>query len=199
MSTMIKSKLQDVKRELILEEAAKLFESAGFENLKVSDLAKSVGVSVGTIYGMFDSKEGLYLAYVQRQIAAYLDELDARCAQIDSPKEQLKTVFRIKFEHFASKRKAVEECARNNPLFFSNVRHSSPDIFERAYAKIAGIIGRVNPALDEEDALQLAYACVGLSDGYLSYWLAADHDLLRRVEPFFAQMMLLIEGKPCEV
>ena len=121
MASIIKSKLHDIKRDLILEEAAKHFESIGFEQLKIAELAKSVGISVGTIYAMFDSKEGLYLAYVRQQITSYLRELEQRCETIKSAPEQLRMTFQLKFEHFASKRKAVEECVKNNPLFFSNM------------------------------------------------------------------------------
>lgn len=194
MPTVIKSKLQDVKRDLILQEASLLFENMGYEQLKVSELAKSVGVSVGTIYGMFESKEGLYIAYVQYQIEAYLKELDARCKETTSAEDELRMVFDLKFGHFITKRKAIEECARNNPLFFSNIRHSVPDILEGVYEKIATIIAAVNPALDSVTAKKLAYACVGLSDGFITYWLAEDGDLLSYTEEMHMQMMLMIKG-----
>jgi len=194
MSNMIKSKLQDVKRLLILEEAAKLFETAGFEQLKITDLAKTVGVSVGTIYGLFDSKEGLYMAYVKQQIADFLEELEQRCERVATPDERLQQAFLLKFSHFVSKRKAVEECAKNNPLFFSNIRHSEPEILERVYAKIAGFVREIRPEIDEEGALELAYQFSGLSDGYLAYWLNHDGDLLSKVPLLRAQMMTMIKG-----
>ncbi len=196
MSSTIKSKMQDLKRDLILEEASILFESKGFEELKVSELAKTVGVSVGTIYGMFESKEGLYMAYVRCQIVSYVEEMERRFENIESADEQLRMAFQLKFEHFASKRKAIEECAKNNPLFFSNIRHSSPDILAEVYIKIAAIIVRINPKLDAAEAQKLAYACVGLSDGYIAHWLVVEDDLLSQLEPMFQQMMLMIKG--CE-
>lgn len=193
MSANIKTKLQDVKRELILEEAAKLFESHGYESLKVSDLAKKVGVSVGTIYGIFESKEGLYLAYVKQQIALYVIELETRCRNI-SPQQQLFKAYELKFEHFYSKRIAIEECAKNNPLFFSNIRHSSLDILEGVYHKIATIIQGINPNIDAQEAIRLSYAFTGLSDGYIAHWFAYDDDLLQQLEPMHQQMLLMIKG-----
>ncbi|MBD3801327.1 MAG: TetR/AcrR family transcriptional regulator [Campylobacterales bacterium] len=191
---MIKAKLQDVKRSVILEAAAESFESAGYEALKVSDLAKSVGVSVGTIYGLFDSKEGLYMAYVKAQIGGYIAELRARCEAVTDPEAQLEEAFRLKFAHFASKRMAVEECAKNNPLFFSNIRHSEPEILEEVYKAIAGIVRRINPALDKEEALAVSYHLAGLSDGYINYWLVHDGDLLSKVPALQAQMLTMIKG-----
>jgi len=194
MSSTIKSKLKDVKRDLILQEAAQLFESIGFEQVKVFDLAKILGISVGTIYALFESKEGLYLAYISHQIEAYLGELEQRCEATDSAPQQLKMVFQLKLEHFTSKRKAVEECARNNPLFFNNIRHNSQDILSRVYGKITEIILRINPKLDTVQAQKLAYACTGLSDGYIAHWLLVEDDLLSLVEPMHKQMLQMIKG-----
>ena len=193
MASKIKSKLQDVKRDLILEEAALLFESIGFEQLKVSELAKGTGVSVGTIYGMFDSKEGLYLAYVRKQIAAYVQELETRCKGVTSDAEQLKITFTLKCEHFVSKRKAIEECAKNNPLFFSNIRHSSPDVLSEVYGRLSEIILRINPELNYIKAEKLAYALTGLSDGYIAHWLLVEDDLIAEVEAMHSQMMFIIK------
>ena len=191
---MIKTKLQDVKRALILEEAATQFERVGYEQLKVSDLAKSVGISVGTIYGLFESKEGLYMAYVNEQIARYLEALEARCAGAATPEAQLEQVYLLKFEYFVSKRKAVEECARNNPLFFSNIRYRIPELMERIYEKIANIVREIAPGKSEGEALELAYILSGLSDGYLMYWLAHDGELLARTSELHAQMLTMIKG-----
>lgn len=191
---MIKTKLQDVKRTLILEEAAKEFETLGYEQLKVSDLAKSVGVSVGTIYGLFDSKEGLYFAYMRHQIAQYVETLEAKMETIEEPEAQLRAVFEMKFGVMASKRRAVEECVYNNPLFFSNVRHSNPEILGGVHALLGAVITRINPALDAAAAEALSYACVGLSDGYVAHWLHADGDLLKRLETMHEQMLTMIKG-----
>lgn len=194
MSVMIKAKLQDVKRTLILEAAAECFERVGFEALKVSELAKMIGVSVGTIYGYFDSKEGLYMAYVKAQIAGYLEELDACFMQVHSPEARLEQAFLLKFEHFASKRKAVEECVKNNPLFFSNIRHSEPEILEQVYTRIAAIVCEINPVLDDSAALQLAYLFSGLSDGYIAHWLTHEGDLMVQLPKLQSQMLAMIKG-----
>lgn len=190
----IKAKLQDIKRSLILEEAAMLFESVGYEQLKVSELARSVGVSVGTIYGLFESKEGLYIAYVNEQITRYLETLEVRCAEAATPEARLEQVYLLKGENFVCKRKAVEECARNNPLFFSSIRYQAPELMDRLYGKIAEIVREIAPGKSEEEALELAYALSGLSDGYLMYWLARGGDLLARMPELHAQMLTMIKG-----
>ncbi|GAA5152317.1 TetR/AcrR family transcriptional regulator [Pseudonocardia eucalypti] len=62
-------------RERILDTAERAF-GAGYRNVRVEDLAEAADVSIGTLYVHFGSKDGVYLALVERaleQMAAYLD------------------------------------------------------------------------------------------------------------------------------
>ena len=72
----IKDKMNELKKELLLEEASKIFEEIGYEHMKVADLAKTAQVSIGTIYSLFNSKEGLYLSYIEHQINNFFLELE---------------------------------------------------------------------------------------------------------------------------
>ena len=64
--------MQEIKRDLIIEEATNLFIRDGYENMKIADLAKNAGVSIGAIYSMFGSKEALYNQYMLGQIEFYI-------------------------------------------------------------------------------------------------------------------------------
>ena len=64
----INRKIFEIKKELILKEASLIFEESGYENMKISDLAKNVGVSQSTIYSMFENKDGLYIEYIKLQM-----------------------------------------------------------------------------------------------------------------------------------
>ena len=48
------------KKELIMQEALKLFSEKGFAAVSMRDLADSVGISVSTIYHYYDSKQALF-------------------------------------------------------------------------------------------------------------------------------------------
>lgn len=74
-------KIADDKRERLLHEAAALFAECGFNKADVAELAARAGVSKGSIYNYFESKEDLYL-YVcrdgmQRSRQAIYGELDS--------------------------------------------------------------------------------------------------------------------------
>ncbi|OXS73193.1 TetR family transcriptional regulator [Lysinibacillus sp. KCTC 33748] len=48
------------KRSTILNAAIKLYSDTGFAETKVADISKEAGVSFGTVFTYFDSKEALY-------------------------------------------------------------------------------------------------------------------------------------------
>ncbi|MGA3599836.1 TetR/AcrR family transcriptional regulator [Lysinibacillus agricola] len=49
-----------IKRSTILNAAIKLYSENGFAETKVAEIAKEAGVSFGTVFTYFDSKEALY-------------------------------------------------------------------------------------------------------------------------------------------
>jgi AcrR family transcriptional regulator len=64
-------------REQILDVAERAFTESGYREVRMEDIAEAVDVSVGTLYGHFGSKDGLYLALGERALegfATYLAE-----------------------------------------------------------------------------------------------------------------------------
>jgi AcrR family transcriptional regulator len=63
-------------RERILDAAESAFASVGYRGVRMDELAEAADVSVGSIYGHFGNKDGVYLALVDRaleQFAGYLE------------------------------------------------------------------------------------------------------------------------------
>ena len=58
------------KRQQILDGARKVFLDRGFDAASMGEIARTAGVSKGTLYGYFDSKEKLYEAIAHDQCAA---------------------------------------------------------------------------------------------------------------------------------
>lgn len=53
-------KRKDEKKQMILDTAAKVFSSDGYHNTTVKDIVKEAGISVGSFYFYFKSKEELF-------------------------------------------------------------------------------------------------------------------------------------------
>ena len=59
------------KARAILDAAAKLFLTQGFERTAMDDVARAAGVSKQTVYSHFQNKEGLFRAVIADRVAAY--------------------------------------------------------------------------------------------------------------------------------
>lgn len=64
-----------LKRFEILEAAANLFASKGFDGTKLEDIAEAAEFGKGTLYNYFENKEEIYVEIIDRITDDYLEEL----------------------------------------------------------------------------------------------------------------------------
>ena len=91
------SGLREIKkrktRRAIMDAAIKLFSEKGFENTTVNQLAREAGVGKSTIYGYFQSKNEIFLAFCEDEINFVFTDL-AEKRDPDTPiQKQLMTLF----------------------------------------------------------------------------------------------------------
>ena len=70
----IREQLIEARRTQILDAAAKVFADKGFHRATTKEIASAAGVSEGTIYNYFDSKDGLVIGIMAR--LAELEQLN---------------------------------------------------------------------------------------------------------------------------
>jgi AcrR family transcriptional regulator/multidrug efflux pump subunit AcrA (membrane-fusion protein) len=119
--------LEERRRGELLDAAALIFARDGFAETDVQDIADTVGVSKGTVYRYFESKDELFLATVDRGLQQLCEVCDAvfECADL-SPLDMVRTVIRnyLAFFHrrpemaelFIQERAAFRD--RRKPLYF---------------------------------------------------------------------------------
>ena len=190
----IKNKINELKKELLLEEASKMFEEVGYEQMKVADLAKVAKVSVGTIYAIFNLKEGLYFSYLEHQINNFFKELESKITNNSSPNEKIKIFIELKFSYYTKKKKAIEHSATNNPLFFNTLAKEHSKAFEKIYLFLQECFMELNPKIDKEKATRMAFAINGFSDGYISLWLELNDNLMDKVDEVSKLFISMIES-----
>lgn len=71
-------------REAILDAAEQIFLREGFQSAKMVDVAEATGVSVGTLYNYFDSKEAVFLALADRHRTRYFAMLSEPFSATDA-------------------------------------------------------------------------------------------------------------------
>ena len=63
--------MEAAKKELILEEAGKLFSRHGYKKVTIDEVAQGAGVAKGTVYLACDSKEDLFYQVLHRELRAW--------------------------------------------------------------------------------------------------------------------------------
>ena len=89
-------------REKIIQAAIESFAQTGFDRTKMEDIAKRLGLSKGTIYLYFNSKEDLFLAICEHYLKAVRDQ---QHSAIFSKKEDLV----LDSEHFYENFRRLEQ------------------------------------------------------------------------------------------
>jgi len=186
-----------MKRELILEEAAKLFIADGYENMKIVDLATNVGVSVGTIYTLFGSKENLYNNYIISQIEHYLSIIEEETNRYADPVEKLKALAHIKFGAFVTHKNALREVVINDPLFFINVSADHDDSMMKLYIYITdNIMTPLSQSIKtKRSAIDMTFLFDGLSIGMIQHWIHTDGDLIERTDELIESFLLIVKER----
>ncbi|WP_458700714.1 TetR/AcrR family transcriptional regulator [Sulfurospirillum sp. 1307] len=179
MKEIMKHKVLETKKNLVLQEISKIFEEEGFSSVKMQDIANKLSMSVGALYKLFSSKEELYYEYIAYQINLFYDLLVQKNTNISDAKESLEIYTKLKFEMFKAKRKAIEDPVIADPLFFfkMNTKQNNPakPIFEYL-ANLFELFDKKEP-LKEKNYMKLAYLFNAYTMGYIEYWVNFDEDL----------------------
>jgi len=80
---------KEARPEEILEAALELFTEKGFTATRMTDVAKKAGISKGTLYLYFDSKEAIFRALVQDVIAVRIEQEEALVDSFQGPSDVL--------------------------------------------------------------------------------------------------------------
>ena len=167
------------REALILEVAGAVFAREGYHPASMDEIAELAGVSKPMVYSYFGSKEGLYLAYIDRAGRELLERIETAAAPGAPPAAALKariTEFlafveehrdgwRVLFGEFASSRPFAERVAEIRARIANAIRRMLED---------AGLpFGPPAP-----DAI--AHALVGAGESLANWWL--EHPDVRREE-----------------
>jgi AcrR family transcriptional regulator len=79
----------EARPDEILEAALTVFGESGFVRAKIEDVARRAGVSKGTVYCYFDSKESLFREMVRAKVVASLAEAEVFVRTFDGSAREL--------------------------------------------------------------------------------------------------------------
>jgi len=136
---------KDARPPEILEAALAVFAEKGFAATRLDDVAAKAGITKGTIYLYFDSKQALFEALARQSIGVQIDQVSAQLAQFPGSSAELLRLVLSTLGHFAitSDRVVLPRLvlaeAANFPQLAEFWRR---EVVERGVALMSGIIAR---------------------------------------------------------
>jgi AcrR family transcriptional regulator len=107
---MVRHEPADVRRSQLLEAAYQVCAEKGYHNSRIEDVVARAGLSKGSLYHHFASKEHLFVAVLEKMIDHVREQFERALAADTSPAETIVAVFRNLIEHF-----------RGQPLVVKNI------------------------------------------------------------------------------
>ncbi len=185
---------REERRRQILDAALTVFGQRGYHATNVSDVAAQAGVSQGTIYWYFDSKEELFTAALLAVFADFGMDALAEIEAYETATEKLHAL--------AQSMQDLAETAESLFTLFLGYWSSSPspektaqvwvDLLTEFRDALADIIegGVRNGEFKPTDAEALAWALLASFDGLAAYLMLMPDLDLQRVIGVFVDTML---------
>jgi len=94
-SSSLFSRLSEAKRRAVLTAAAGEFAQSGFAAAKVDSIAARAGISVGSLYQYFGTKENCFLAVLDDGVAELQQRLDEVLSRLSDPWDRIEAIVRL--------------------------------------------------------------------------------------------------------
>jgi AcrR family transcriptional regulator len=173
----MKEEIANLKKNHILDIASRHFTESGFDATQISGIAKEAGVSIGTIYGFFENKEGLFAACINKDIEQAYAELVEAIEKTADPVEKLRILAQKKFEYIDREKTHLKTLLNKNPMFLVQASLGEGCPMKKIYdmtAEILRDLAKTVP-LRSDDFVQMAYNFKALSNGYIERWAAEEN------------------------
>jgi AcrR family transcriptional regulator len=165
------------REQLILNVAGGVFAGEGYYLASMDAIADLADVSKPMLYAYFGSKEGLYLAYIERAGGELLDRLENAAPPESDPAAAL----RARITEFLA---FVEEHGDGWKVLFGEVASTRPfaervaELRERIVQVIRRLIDDANLHFPPPAPDAIAHALVGAGESLANWWL--DHPEVAR-------------------
>src|SRR5215475_8861071 len=92
--------VSDLKRELILDAARKVFEAEGLDGASLRAIAGAAGYTPAALYFHFESKEAIYAEVLRESLANLGQAVERAVARTKSPAERLRAAAMAFFRYY---------------------------------------------------------------------------------------------------
>jgi AcrR family transcriptional regulator len=173
-------------REIIISEGHRQMHEVGFAHFSAREVAKRVGYSIGTVYNVFGSYDGLILAINGRTLELWLDYLDTRLCSTETGADRLARAIDAYFEFAIINRHAW--AALYDFRLPDDI--DPPDYYWQKVAAIMAVVEReVAAALPDSrrsEAPELTRSLLATVHGHCIFTLNGTFRMLEETDPLAA-------------
>lgn len=173
MKSKVDEEIYKIRKEMYLKAAAEYIDNNGYKQLKISQLAKNLEISVGTIYNLFGSKEELYSLYLILKLKNFLEELNNN--ETNDPIENLKIYLSAKYKIFLQIDENENYPITNDPFFFHKLDVINHPIVNEIYSFLEKQFKILLPN-SEYDYYHLTILFKKFSDGFIESYLLKKYN-----------------------
>ena len=185
-------------RQLIVEQAAGLFNQKGYAGTSMDDILKATGLSKGGIYGNFKSKEDIAIAAFEHAVAVVTQRVRQLTRQYDSVLDKLKAsvlfyqenIFSPPIEGGCPIQNMAIEADDSNPVLHEKVLHALQE-WQRRIIYILTLGIERGEVKKEVDPTAFAILFIGTLEGGIL--LARVYRDRKYFDVMATQLMRLIE------
>lgn len=179
-------------REIIIAAGHHHMEEVGFVRFSAREVAKRIGYSIGTLYNVFGSYDGLILAINGRTLGLWRDHLERRLAE--PSEDRLKRAIEAYFEFADTHRHAwaalydfrLPDDIEPPEVYRRQVRA----IFEIVVAEVAAAL----PEVRKVDADPLTRSLLATVHGHCVFAMNGTFRMLGEADPQFAALARVREA-----
>jgi AcrR family transcriptional regulator len=187
----------EATRTRILDAALEMFRRQGFEQTTMRGIATEAGVSLGSAYYYFESKDDLVMAFYERAIEAMTPEMERALSCAKTFERRIAAIITVKFDYFRPNRAFLGALfrhaadAQNRLSPFSDATRSIRDLDQRFFAQaITTKSGGIK--LPDDLAEHLPKMLWLYQMGLILYWIYDRSADQRRTQRLFTASLSLI-------
>lgn len=130
----------DSRLPQLLDEAARLFRTRGFEGTSMRDIARAVGMLPGSLYCHFETKEALLVAVYVKGVAQISQAVQSAVERHEDPWDRLEAACMAHLEAILHEDDYAQVVVRVRPADVAVVNQSLADLRNRYEALFGGLI-----------------------------------------------------------
>lgn len=167
-------------RALVIDAAEHLFATRGYERTKIQEIASASGLSLGTLYSVFDGKADIHEAIHDERLSELFMLAGDTMATKDKALDRLTAGNRV-FIRWLTEHPDFLRIHLGNSIWASNPRDASEGQVKAWHRGIELIASVIRQAMDEGDALRgdpvlAARLMVAMQQVFMSAWVESGMD-----------------------